>query len=383
MQLPLYILTSGMRLDVFGDPVGEALILNRTLSDWQQETAVRAGLRPEFIKTLNGIQHPYFLISEDVFFTYRFLSEFVERALAIGKNCRAGIARNLLQDSVVSTHPAESVNGGYTYNLRYIANSEDPEEQAVLLKMDDLAYSTVSFPISISPHRSVIYCSSSKAILQINSPLHLLQANMHQNLECAGERIVSTANQSSQAGSKWNQIGRACNIHPTAYLEGCKVGDFVSIGAYAVLRYSVLGNNVRIADSVNMFRSVIGQNSHVCEQHRVMMSVVYPECFLISGALQFSIIGYASAIFAAWITDARMDGGVIKTVIGEKVMESGMTFLGILMGHRSKITAGVVTAPGRIVPNDTVIHFNPKLVYRGLPSNHPPGQPFYVNEDDS
>ncbi len=383
MPLPLYILTWGQRLEIFGDPIGDVLVVNRRLGDWQREAATKAGLAAEFAGSVENKTPPYFVMAEDVFFTQRFLNEFVRRATSIGRNCRAGLAKNKLQDRLVRSHPATHVPGGYCYDLRYVTDSTS-EEEFVLVAMDDLGFSTMTLPQAISRTRETIYCSSTVALLQIRAPLHLYQANMHGNFEAAAERVIlpNDAANMAKLDARRNRIGRNCNIHPTAYLEGCQIGDGTQIGAYAVLRYSTLGNGVRIADAVNMFRSVVGENTQICEQHRVIMSVIYPECFLISGALQFSFMGYASGIFAAWITDARMDQQTLKTVVDGKVVDSGMDYLGCIMGHRAKITAGVVTAPGRVIPNDAQIHLAPHLTFRGLPPNHFPDMPFFVGEDD-
>jgi NDP-sugar pyrophosphorylase family protein len=387
-RIPLYILTSGQRLDLFDEPIGDSLILNHPLKFWQEQAAERAGLQIEFIQKTDGLKPPYFIADEDVFFTNRYLNEFSARAIASQKNSRAGLLKNALLNLIVSAHPAETVSSGYCYDLHYVVDPANPDSHPILLPMDDLSASTMNFPLSIRDTREVIYCSSTMAILQIQSPLHLYQANMHKNLEAAAERIRGIGlsgtgrapEKTESVQGKWNQIAANCDIHPTAYLEGCQIGEGASIGAHAVCKYSVIGNGVRISDSVNMFRSVVGDNSCICEQHRVIMSVIYPECFLISGALQFSIMGYASAVFAAWITDARTDQKTIKTVIRGKVVDTGMYFLGCIMGHHAKVTAGVITAPGRVIPNHTVIHQDQALVFNGLPEDHPPGQPFFLKK---
>jgi carbonic anhydrase/acetyltransferase-like protein (isoleucine patch superfamily) len=383
MPLPLYIITKSQQLEIFGDPIGDALILNKRLADWQQDVAKRAGLQVQFVRAINNELPPYFVMSEDVFFTKRYLNEFVRRATAIGRNCRAGLTSNELQDRLVRSHSsALHVPGGYCYDLRYVADNSS-EEEFVLITMDDLKYSTFPLPQAISKTRRTIYCSSTMALLQITAPLHLYQANMHANFEACADRVFrGNFAPTTQSDERWNRIGSNCSIHPTAYLEGCDIGDGTQVGAYAVLRYSTLGRGARIADAVNMFRSVVGENTQICEQHRVIMSVIYPECFLISGALQFSIMGYASGIFAAWITDARMDQQTLKTVVGGKVVDSGLHYLGCIMGHRAKVTAGVVTAPGRVIPNDAEIHLAPHLTYRGLPANHRSGMPYFVGEEE-
>ncbi len=383
MPLPLYIITKGQHLEIFGDPIADVLVLNKRLVDWQVDTARRAGLNAQFVRSIENQSPPYFIMNEDVFFTQRFLNEFVRRATAIGSNCRAGLSKNELQNRLVRSHSlAHHVPGGYCYDLRYVTDIS-LEDEFVLIAMDDLKYSTMPLPYAISKTRETIYCSSTLAILQITAPLHLYQANMHANFEACAERVVrANLSDAGQSDERGNRVGSHCNIHPTAYLEGCDIGDGVQIGAYAVLRYSTLGPGVRIADAVNMFRSIVGENSQICEQHRVIMSVIYPECFLISGAFQFSIMGYASGIFAAWITDARMDQQTLKTVVGGKVVDSGLPYLGCIMGHNAKVTAGVVTAPGRVIPNGAEIHLAPHLTYKGLPANHPPNTPYFVGEDE-
>jgi hypothetical protein len=384
MPLPLYIITKGQHLEIFGDAIGDVLILNKRLADWQQDVAKRAGLHVQFVSRIENQSPPYFVMSEDVFFTQRYINEFVRRATATDRNCRAGLMNNELQNRLVRSHSsALHVPGGYCYDLRYVADGSSDEE-FVLISMDDLKYSTFPLPYAISKTRQTIYCSTTMALLQITAPLHLYQANMHANFESCADRVLrANLTVSAQSDERWNRIGANCSIHPTAYLEGCDIGDGVQVGAYAVLRYSTLGRGVRIADTVNMFRSVVGENTQICEQHRVIMSVIYPECFLISGALQFSIMGYASGIFAAWITDARMDQQTLKTVVDGKIVDSGLYYLGCIMGHNAKITAGVVTAPGRVIPNGAEIHLAPHLTYKGLPSNHPVGMPYFVGEDEN
>ena len=384
MPLPLYIVTRSQHLEIFEDPIGDVLVLNKRLADWQHDTAKNAGLAPEFINTIENKTPPYFVMSEDVFFTHRFLIEFVKRATATGRNCRAGLAKNELQNRLVRSHSsAIHLPEGYCYDLRYVID-DSSQEDFIFIAMDDLKYSTMPLPRAISKTRETIYCSSTIALLQITSPLHLYQANMHANFEASAERRLraSQSLMTEKLDERWNRIGRGCSIHPTAYLEGCDIGDGSQIGAYAILRYSTLGRGVRIADAVNMFRSVVGENSQICEQHRVIMSVIYPECFLISGALQFSIMGYASGIFAAWITDARMDQQTLKTVVGGKIVDSGLPYLGCIMGHYAKVTAGVVTAPGRVIPNGAEIHLAPHLTYKGIPANHPPNTPYFVGKDE-
>ncbi len=363
----LYVLEQDRRIEVFDDPVGDALILGRRLTAWQAHAAANAGLELVRVRSLDDVAPPYFVMDEDVHVTTRFLTDFAQRAIAGGRNVKAGIASNGAIDAVANAHPrAERVEGGVCYALQYVADASGAPSP-LLLEMDDLSYSTTRLPAAIQKNNPVVFCESTRAILQIGSPLHVYQANMHQNLERASALLDGS-----------NDIGKNCDIHPTAYLEGCTVGDGASIGAHAVLRWSDIGEGANVYDSVNMMRGIIGEGTTVHLQHRVVHAVTYPECFLISGALQFSIMGRASAIFAAWITDARMDEAGVRTVVDGKVVDSGMRFLGAIVGHGAKVTAGVVTAPGRIVPSGATVHPDTKDVYTGWPPGADPNAPFFL-----
>ncbi|HEY7161280.1 MAG TPA: hypothetical protein VH815_08470, partial [Acidobacteriota bacterium] len=145
MLPPLYIITKGQQLEIFGDPIGDVLILNQRLADWQQDVAKRAGVQTQFVSAIENQIPPYFVMGEDVFFTQRYFNEFVRRAMAIGRNCRAGLAHNELQNRLVRSHSSAShVPGGHCYDLKYVSE-KSADEEFVLIPMDDLKYST--FPL--------------------------------------------------------------------------------------------------------------------------------------------------------------------------------------------------------------------------------------------
>lgn len=368
MGLPFYLVRTGRTLDVFGDPVEDARILDVPLGAWQRTLAARAGLHLETIerRDLGRIEAPCLVMDDDTFTTERFFRRFLvaveERARTNpAVNLHAGLATNPPLARVVRTHAARAVPGGFVYPLRYLGAARDPHSEAVLLSMDDLAWSALRLPRALALGPSHPLCQSATAILTVRSPLHVYQANMHRLVEIVGE-LFAEGGASPHAP---NRIAPSAWVHPTAHLEGCVVGERAAVGAHAVCTHSVIGARAQISEQAMLYRSVIGDGTSVAHQHRVFHAVTYPECFLISGALQWSIIGHASAIFAAWITDLRMDGGTIRTRIDGRLVDSGMSFLGVQLGHRARITAGVVTAPGRVVPNDALIHTPRSVLFTG------------------
>lgn len=361
----------------------ETLILNRPLSTWQARAAVKARLELIAVDDESEITGSGFVMPDDLFVTSRFLSEFVRCARAEGSNAQAGLQSNPVIDPVARGHRrAKKVRGGWLYPLRYETGASG-RSTPILLPMDDLERSAIRMPTALSKDNLIVFCESSKAVVPIEAPVHLYQANMHQNMERMSEigarlRLIAGRGGRDEEVLRGNKLAEGCNVHPTAYLEGCEVGAGANIGANVVARHCVIGAGATISDGATMLRAIIGEHSLVSYLHRVVQAVTYPECFLISGALQFSIVGHSSAIFAAWITDARMDEKTIRTPVRGELINSGMRFLGIAMGHRAKVTAGVVTAPGRIVPNDQHVHADPAMVFNGLPAGHPAGAPFFV-----
>ena len=57
--------------------------------------------------------------------------------------------------------------------------------------------------------------------------------------------------------------GTHCQIHPTATVEACKLGNNVQIGAMAVVRGCVLGDGARVEEHATVVGSVLGAGAHV------------------------------------------------------------------------------------------------------------------------
>ena len=384
---PLFVVRTSRRLDVFGDAVCDARILERPLHQWQREVATAVGLELQVVDRAPTSGEPHFLMEDDVFFTERALRAFVRRARAEAGNTVVGIAANPAWDRVARTHGAKSVPGGHCYNLRHVVDASSPVEKPVLLAQDDLPALYLRLPRAVSAQGGTILPHSSMSLLHLRAPLHVYLANMQANqagmwqrvpLLPAARRKPPRLHGDSDALGKWNKLGEGCSIHPTAWVEGCQLGKGVSVGPYAVCLYSVIGDGAAILDGANVTGSVVGANTMVGQGYRIITSVVYPEGFLTSGALQFSIMGMASAVYAAWVTDARMDHQTVSTLVGGEVVDSGMEYLGCVMGHRARLTAGVITAPGRVIPNDGLVYPDPAQVLTRFPSGHPVGVPYVL-----
>ena len=156
---------------------------------------------------------------------------------------------------------------------------------------------------------------------------------------------------------RMNRIGKNCDIHPNAIVEGSVIGDNVRIGANSIVRLSTVQDNCYISDNVSVMHSVLGEGTFIANSNYINSCLTYKDVFLIHGPYQLSIFGERSACFAVINCDIRLDQKNIKIPTTHGVMDSGQPLLGIAYGHRSKTGGGNIIAAGRIVPND--LHINP------------------------
>ena len=202
-------------------------------------------------------------------------------------------------------------------------------------------------------------CDTLLAVM--DSPFHLLQANMYLNMVQtlwarkfwpADKNVPNLNTRSYFRGlRRFNRIGKRCRIHPTAVVESCALGDDVTIGAYAVVRLSTIGSGSIIDDQASIVYSVIGPGNNIQNKNHIAFCLTYENVFLIHGPYQFSVFGRDSAVFATINCDVRMDQKTMRIETPEGVVDSRQHLLGIAYGHGAKVAGGNILAPGQIVPN--------------------------------
>ncbi len=368
MSPPLYILDGGQRLEVFGDPVAEARIADVPLRTWQRSLGASLGLAVHVVTQLQDVPRPALVMDGDVFCTLPYFTRFVEQASVIQHNVQAGLRHHQDLDAMVGAQVHDVVKGGYTFGLRHLV--DDGPIQPLLLSMDDPLRARSRVPAALHPHGVAVTPQSATAILHVRAPLHLLTANWHQLLALMDARLPRFGFQKRKAllrGEVPNTVGPYCDVHHTAVVENSTLGAAVMVGPHAVIRNSVVGDGAQVLEGAVVLGAVIGAGAMVSHQYRVIRSVMYPESAVVTGALQFSLLGRAAAVFAAWITDVRMDHGTIRTPVGGVLRDSGLSYLGVTLGHGARLTAGTISAPGRVVPNGVAVHPDPATVYSAPP----------------
>ncbi|MDO4411030.1 MAG: DapH/DapD/GlmU-related protein [Akkermansia sp.] len=117
-------------------------------------------------------------------------------------------------------------------------------------------------------------------------------------------------------------IGKNCRIGPNCYLRGTiSIGDDCVVGLGVEIKNALIGNQTYVSHLSYIGDSIIGDDVNV------------------GGGTIFS--------------NFRHDGGEHKMLLGEKLISSGRTKLGALVGNHVRFGANTVILPGRIVPEFT------------------------------
>lgn len=167
-------------------------------------------------------------------------------------------------------------------------------------------------------------------------------------------------------------IGKNCQIHPTAVLDGCILGDGVHVGAYSVLRGCWVGDGTHIEDHITARLSAIGPRAHVGNYSMFNLSMIGERSSIGHIGAQACAIGDDCFVSTfATLHDLNLRGNV-RVRWGDRVLDTGVPFLGVALGNGVRLGAGVTIASGRDVPNG--VHVVAEGAVGRIPAELAPGE---------
>ena len=153
--------------------------------------------------------------------------------------------------------------------------------------------------------------------------------------------------------AKLGRKGSRCKIHPSAVVEGCWIGDSVTIGANAVVRGSILSDGVTIEDLALVEFSVLSAGSRVQRQGMLKYSVLSPHA-AVAGLVQLGVLARGASVKrggAMLDMSFRADQGV-QALFNGQLNDVPLGLIGCCLGENSVVGIGVFVAPGRAIPPD-------------------------------
>lgn len=352
----VFVEPTGRRIQPFDDPIGETLVLNRPLSQWQARAFADADL------TLASTPEPPCLVVPDTLFAAgAALRAFVDGAA--GEDAVFVLKRSQFATWSTPVQPqVREVGEGYLFEaIRFVSGKGDVPREVVVDPQERVV--EVSVPRQYTGERKAAIALAKRPVMTLHHWVHVLWANQAaQAYEASavpaarmGLRLL-WATLRARSINRWKVLrkfsthGKGCDIHPSAIVEGSTLGDRVTVGANARVLFSHIGDDVNIGADVQIEVSVLGEGSWIPQQSVIRGCVLYPEA-VATGLTQQSVLGREAMTMTASIIDLNFDRGVRVDLDGEFV-SSGQRFLGAALGHRARLAAGVAVASGRSIPND-------------------------------
>jgi bifunctional UDP-N-acetylglucosamine pyrophosphorylase/glucosamine-1-phosphate N-acetyltransferase len=150
-------------------------------------------------------------------------------------------------------------------------------------------------------------------------------------------------------------VAETARIRSGAYVEGPTFIDEESdVGPNCYIRpYTSIGRKVRIGNACEVKNSIVMDKVHVGHLSYVGDSIIGEDCNLGAGTIT---------------ANYRLDSGTVKMMVRDKLVDSGRTKLGAVLGDGVKAGINVLFMPGVKVGNNCWIGPN-VVVYRDLPTN--------------
>jgi bifunctional UDP-N-acetylglucosamine pyrophosphorylase/glucosamine-1-phosphate N-acetyltransferase len=147
-------------------------------------------------------------------------------------------------------------------------------------------------------------------------------------------------------------VEETARIRSGAYIEGpAFIDEGSDIGPNCYIRpYTCVGKKVRIGNACEIKNSIIMDKVHVGHLSYVGDSIVGEDCNLGAGTIT---------------ANYRLDSGTIKMVVKDKVVDSGRTKLGAVLGDNVKTGINALLMPGVKIGKNSQIGPN-VVVYRDI-----------------
>lgn len=371
-----YRLPSGRRIAPFGDPVRELHVATKTIAQWQEDACRDAGLELQDADALQQItETPALVFYDDVFFTEMALRGFVADAMSFEQNRALALLDTPLQKALGPLSTARSENGRTTYDVFWLKNRPSEATREALQKntephVVEIRERKLPIKLAKAPNNNneapVEVHLTSRIVAHVSHWLHLLRLShlaigvlLFDHLRQDPWRIFklrwAAKKGAWNAARKLNFIHPTAQVHPTADLEAAIIGPGAIVRAHAHVHSSVLGSGVEIGDHSAVVGCTLADRTQVLRGSYFALCASMPGATLSSGKSQLSLFG--RDVFLTWsvlLLDAKLEGEVRVEHEGG-LAKIGTPFLGACFGHRVKVGAQVVVAPGRAIPNDVVL----------------------------
>jgi hypothetical protein len=384
-----YTVQSNKKIEPFGDSPRDCLIANRKLSEIQGQVLQSLGMELKTIPDAAQIENPdeHIVLADSLFFTKELMKEFINRSRRLKSCTICALKPGLVTlHSMVATQDVKIYADRVEYALRYLPAQKMRREPVPVVIDPEQFSQVIPMPEHIrgpQPYRMPL---TDTLLIQVDHWTNLWAANMATRLAEVARLMKAPKPKlfwlalKARSLNKWrvlhqvNKIGKNCDIHPTAYIEGSTIEDNVIIGAGSVVRLSVIGDGSALGSSVTIESSILGEECTINSGCAVFFSVLYPRAVSSSRLLLTSTCGRDTFISdLAGMADFRFDGKRIEVMKNGVPVNTGVINLGACLGHGVYLGGGCGVAPATAIPNGLRILPKKPLIGEVSPDGTIPG----------
>jgi carbonic anhydrase/acetyltransferase-like protein (isoleucine patch superfamily) len=382
MRTTVFVQSTGRRIAPFGDVPGDVLIRDRPLAVWQQDMIRMAGLL-----RVEKVEPPCLVIPDTLFASAIAMARFVEGA-------KGNDAVLVLKDSLfarrttpVQPHVTPTTTGFRFESVRLVSGADhppadvilDPEEE--IIKFPQTAAYSKDGALEISlPRHPIMTVHHWMHILGVNEAAAVMgvrQTGWKGRLRAALALVRALSVNKWKVLSKLNNLGRRCDIHPTAVVEGSTLGNRVTVGPFARVLFSYVGDEATIMPGAQVEGCTLGERSVVNQGTVLRFCVLYPEAVAGQQLMQRCLLGRrAVTTLGSYFIDLNFEQEV-RVLFDGKLVPTGTNFLGAAVGHGARVGTGVWVASGRAIPNDCLVVRDPTKVISRISPDLPSEQPLF------
>lgn len=380
----VFVEPTGRRIAPFDDPIGDTLVLNRPLRQWQAEAFSNAGL--VVVPTLDP---PCLVVPDTIFAAGAALRAFIEGAA--GEDAVFVLKRSQFASWSTPVQPGvHEVDDGYMFDAIRFVTPRGASPRAVTVDPHERV-AEVPVPPHYTGEGKATIALARRPVLTLHHWVHVLWANQAAQAydtiatppPIIGLRLLWAALR-ARSVNRWKVLrkfstrGRGCDIHPSAIIEGSTLGNRVTVGANARVLFSHVGDDVNIGTDAQVEASVLGERSWIPQQSVIRGCVLYPGA-LATGMTQQSVLGRQAMTAGPAIFDLNLERDV-RVEFDGRLVSSGQRVLGAALGHRVRIGSGVSIASGRSIPSGYFIVADGALSASRIPSGLPEAVPLIVKD---
>ena len=385
---------TGTRVEVLEDPAGEALVANVPLAEHQRRTFEGEGYRVESTQDPATIEDAEFLLFVDNLFVSPRLADRFLRERRKSDAGGSGAAQLVLADDAFTQltgfageQPSVELGDGKTglaYGLWWVRRGEGDAVPDLLERARPVAIETgcreftLPFSARLPAMTDLRVGVTDSFALEITSWVHLWMANLfaialwfYSLLRTPrGWARLAWCFVRSLPSLRWRPYdvamrmvkrlvvrGRGCRIHPSAVVEASVLGKNVQIGPLCIVRGSILGDGVHIMEQSAVDGCVLGENVLVNQGGDLKGVVVYPDSVV--RLMQTGVVGRGTFIMRTFMPQDMRFQGTIRVKHRGKMLDTGLPFLSVCIGHRVIVGGKFRLAAGRALPNDLWIVTDP------------------------